>query len=131
MKLLVFILAALCFTGLSTEAVSKELIAESWRLHHGIFACDELDAATHNCTLCHLDGGSLTDLNPYAEDIQFVKYDQDVIWQVAIAGVEGNDSDGDGVINSVEIEWDCTFPGDPLSVPVEEQAWSRVKALYR
>jgi hypothetical protein len=131
MKIIVFILAALCFTGLGTEALANDLIAESWRAHHGFFSCTELDDAVDDCTLCHNDGGSTTDLNPYSEDIQFFKYDQDVIWQVAITAIEGDDSDGDGVTSIVEIQDDCTFPGDPLSVPVEEFSWSKIQALYR
>jgi hypothetical protein len=134
MRLFVFILAALCFTGLSTEAVSTEVVGEAWRTHHGLFSCAELNDAsdvTGDCILCHTDGGSSTDLNPYGEDIQTYKYDNDVIWPLAVSGVRGDDSDGDGVTNVTECHDDCTFPGDPLSVPVEEFSWSKIQALYR
>ena len=115
--------------GVCSEAVATEVVAESWRSHHGVFTCDELRDASVDCTLCH-DAGTNA-LNPYAEDIQFHKYDQDVAWIVAITVVEEWDSDSDGVTNKVEINDDCTYPGDVLSVPVEDQSWWNIKTLYR
>ena len=130
MRGLILVLVVLFFSGLGFDAVATNIIKVNW-IDEYADSCLELLGAAGDCTLCHLDGGSLTDLNPYAEDMQSYKYDQDVAWIFAIPGVGPDDSDGDTVINIVEIETDCTLPGDPLSVPVEEFSWSKIKALYR
>jgi hypothetical protein len=131
MKLVVLVLATLCFAGMSIEAVSTELVGEAWRTHHSIFSCDELITASDlagDCVLCH---DAEFNLNPYAVDIK-TEYDaDDILWPIAIQRTNDYDSDGDGVTNVVEIREDCTFPGDPLSVPVTQYSWSRIMALYR
>ena len=129
MKMLMFVLAAVLFLGLSTEAVAYEFIAEVWRAEY-LSACSTLQTASNDCTLCH-PGADTSQLNPYSEDLQFYKYDQDVLWAIAVIAIDGDDSDGDGVDNGTEIDVDCTFPGDASSVPTWEQDWSQIKALFR
>jgi hypothetical protein len=134
MRVVIVVLATFLFAGLGSEAFAHEVIAESWRAHHGVFSCQELDDATGNameCILCHTDGGGSGDLNPYAVEIQTYKYANEVIWQIAVASIKDIDSDGDGVDNGTEIDDDCTFPGDATSVPVSKETWSGIKALYR
>lgn len=133
MRLVTTILGAVVLLAMCAPAGATELVAESWRAHHGPFACDTLDQATEiaaECVLCHSDGGSSSDLNPYADDLKAEHDDSGQAWVIVITAVEPLDSDGDGVVNEVEIQEDCTFPGDALSVPVVNPSWSQLKALY-
>jgi hypothetical protein len=129
---MMIVLAAVLILGLSSEAVATSFVVDFWQDYYD-GTCDELRTSAtilNDCVLCHNSGGSSSDLNPYAEDLQ-TAHNQGGPWSLAIAAIDGNDSDGDTVINNVEIMTDCTFPGDPLSVPLEEQTWSGIKALYR
>ena len=131
MRMLTTVLAAILLLSVfSSGAVATGIIRVNW-IDEYSGACLELLAAANDCTLCHTAGGSPTDLNPYAEDMQFYAEDQGVAYVFAIPGVAGDDSDGDGVDNGTEIIPDCTLPGDPLSVPTWERDWSQIKALFQ
>jgi hypothetical protein len=132
MRGLIIVLVVLFLSGLTINAGATGIIKVNWLDEYSSRgACGELLGAANDCTLCHMSGGGSNDLNPYAEDMQTYKYDQDVAWIFAIPGIAPDDSDGDGVISQVEIVTDCTLPGDPTSVPVEEFSWSKIQALYR
>lgn len=129
MRMLIYVLATVLVLGVSSEAVAFTSIGNDWRASYDT-ACQTLMDAATDCTLCHT-GGDTSLLNPYAEDIQFAKTDPGfVLWIDAIEHVDPDDSDGDGVINNVEILTDCTFPGDALSVPLGDHTWSQIKALF-
>lgn len=130
MKLVIYVLAAVIALGTVSEAVAFSFLGDFWRDNYDT-SCQTLKNATIDCTMCH-PGGNTSELNPYSEDIQTAKEDPGfILWNEAVVYVETFDSDGDGVISSVEILTDCTLPGDPLSVPVGVSSWSNIKALYR
>lgn len=86
-------------------------------------ACQTLKdavASGQNCVLCHTSGFGL---NAYGDDLNAASRD--------FAAIEGVDSDGDGRTNLQEILDDCTFPGDVSSVPVGQDSWAAVKALFQ
>ena len=131
MRTLAVILGTVLVAGLWTPASATSFIVDFWQDEYSE-TCDELRRAAtalHGCILCHTSGGSSSDLNPYAEDIQDV-HDLGGTWPNAIQTVDPDDSDGDGVSNNVEILTNCTYPGDATN-PVEGETWGGVKALYR
>jgi len=141
MRFLLIFMAMVFIVGICSETPAHEVVGEGWRSVHQLAAnqggCQNVVAGTdvgQECVLCHTDGGSSSDLNAYALDIQTEQLDGDILWSLAIRHVDldaDTDSDGDGVLNRVEIREHCTFPGDATSVPVEGRTWSRIKALYR
>jgi hypothetical protein len=132
MRCLLLVLVALIFSGLTMDAGATGIIKINWLDEYSSRgACGDLLSAANDCTLCHMSGGGSSDLNPYATDMKTYADDQSVPYVVAIPGIEGDDSDGDTVINSVEILTDCTLPGDASSVPSKTVSWSNIKVLFR
>ena len=127
MRALTAVLVVGFLAGLCSAAVATEIVAEAWRAQY-LSACSELQLAADDCTLCH-PGGDTGQLNPYSGDIQTARQGT-ATWSLAIIQIDGDDSDGDGVENGVEIDTDCTFPGDPDSVPTKEKTWGQIKELY-
>ena len=84
------------------------------------------DKTLDTCTTCHING---FDRNPYGADVETELLGGSSI-TVALAAIEGTDSDGDGDTNIAEINAG-TFPGNPSSsLPVEGATWGKIKALY-
>jgi hypothetical protein len=134
-KLVMVALATLLLTGYCNEAMATGSIRDLWRDMYNAGTggvCEKLSQASLDCTLCHTSGGSSSDLNPYAADVQFIKADQGLIlWSAAFEAAEPEDSDGDGLTNIEEING-CALPGDPDdSTPGDETTWGEIKALYR
>ncbi len=119
MKTSVKVSIAVLLGGLAIAAVATGTgtIRDQW-LGEYPNACATLKTAAADCSLCHT---SVPSLNPYGQDRKdFGSFD----------AIEDRDSDGDGVINIVEINH-CTLPGDPTSVtPVDPATWSSIKALF-
>jgi hypothetical protein len=139
MRLITTILGVVILSAMCAPAGAHELVGESWRSVHSVFAnqngCDNIVNAsdlTGDCMLCHTDGGTSSDLNPYGLDIQEEHGDE--LWAVTIRRLDvdlDTDSDGDTIPNIIECREDCTFPGDAgSSVPVQKPSWSQLKALY-
>ena len=130
MRMLTFVLATILLLSVfSSEVVAFSTIAGSWRDTYDT-ACQELLDAAALCGFCH-PGNDTSLLIPYATDLRTANDDQGfLLWSQAMAFIEGDDSDGDGVDNITEILTDCTDPGDPLSVPIGEHTWSQIKALF-
>lgn len=103
----------------SGSAHAYNSIGANWNSNYPD-VCSALTAASNTCTLCHHGDFSL---NPYGNDLAEAGRD--------FAAIEGDDSDGDGRTNLQEITLDCTLPGDAGSVPVEQDSWAGIKALYR
>jgi hypothetical protein len=117
--------------GFCHEAGAYGSIGNAWRDTYDA-SCQDLKNATGvvDCRLCHaVDSDAL---NPYGADLQFIKNDQGLItWSAVFSASEGEDSDGDSVINIDEINL-CTFPGDETDfVPNAGYSWGAVKALFR
>jgi len=82
-----------------------------------------------DCDTCHIQGQPFKNRNPYGVDVK-TKLDQGSNIMEALQAIEGDDSDGDGDTNIVEITA-RTLPGDPdNTTPVDPSTWGKIKALY-
>ena len=130
MRTMIVIVGLVLLVSLYSEARATSFIVDFGQDEYNE-TCDQLrQSATvlQGCVLCHTAGGSAEDLNLYALDIQAARV---VTWASAIKDVDQIDSDGDGVVNGTEILVDCTGPGDPQNLPVENNTWGVIKTLYQ
>ena len=118
MRRFILLVLALVLMAAASETRADGDIRDAWLAAYPD-VCQTLRTAAMNCSLCH---SSVPARNPYGADLE---------GQSNPTAIENSDSDGDSVINGTEILVDCTLPGDPNSVPVDEEIWSTIKKLYR
>jgi hypothetical protein len=119
-KLSITAFVLLLFVALPDQSRANSTYRNAWKAAYPS-ACATLLSAVSNCTLCHVDG-TPPDVNPYGTDL--------IGHSSSITATNNLDSDHDGKTNIQEIN-DCTLPGDPNSVPNDEQTWGQIKSLYR
>lgn len=122
---------------LSVATVTLVLLLSGLLLPHGVGAwpqfLDNLDESSNGfigkyptwpyksgptgCLTCHMSPPPNAPLNPYGKAFQQAKQGNPTAIAAALGAIAGQDSDGDGVPNEVEILFGA-FPGNPASKPV-------------
>ena len=118
-NLLIASLALCLLVAVAGSARATNSLRNNWNAYYPT-ACQTLKNAANACTLCH-DAGA-NSYNAYGDALTAANR--------SVSAVDGQDSDGDGRTNHLEIVQDCSFPGS-LASPAEQPVWGTLKAIYR